>query len=683
MTSKPLQLMLSRKWIRFRLPFCIAVCLFVAACVAVGDIHQYADSDGIIQVLISTQHWTPFYWGQNRFGMFFPLLALPIKNPFLNLCFQSTCSFFTFFLGIFLASRWLYPDKLWPAIASLSLILLLGSYPEQRLLLISYNPQASSLGLCLAGIMVISMESSSARRDKYLFSPKTFGVVLIFIAIWLNPTIVLSIVPLIIIKGFWGMVAVTSKKEHRDSLNQPYRLVTQELTLPRFTYSKDTFLQLGVLVLALGIMLFWMHCYGGQRYGLLPLAESLKGCKKISQNLFALTFSGNHSCPIVIASIISLIILAFLGRNSNSAHIVRRSLVGCGFAVLAEILAAGTNEHVKQNLYEPRYVTVSFILILLTLVGTVLTVSFSKLADRRKSWLNLISLILVVIVAVSNFGLPSFKKMQKALDVRCGKYTKDVIDAGCTHFAGDYWRVWLTVFHANMTYYNRGLNKMIWGISFRSIDTQKLWLKQTCSKCKVGVATDDLTSKTIRIAGWPLVQGKELNSVTIYPWPAMLSSQGQIQFDKCFFRSQIGGFFQDSGSLAIARKNCSQPGFLIYGPHVFLPRGRYSITVILKALNVDTNHDKLGWFDIMAGGQEYWKVELRRKDFTDSRLDLIHEFNVQKDFANWEFRIYYFPVSDFTVDKIFLRRLHGGDDMILYPKKTNTPQGCYVRQGTS
>jgi len=49
---------------------------------------QNQNSDNLIPIFVSTDHFTTFFWGQNRFGNVLPLLALPIQSIKLNLVFQ-------------------------------------------------------------------------------------------------------------------------------------------------------------------------------------------------------------------------------------------------------------------------------------------------------------------------------------------------------------------------------------------------------------------------------------------------------------------------------------------------------------------------------------------------------------------------------------------------------------------
>jgi hypothetical protein len=53
----------------------------LAAWMGLGTLHDFEHADSLLPVLISTQRWTPFFWGQDRFGMLVPLVAMPIRDP--------------------------------------------------------------------------------------------------------------------------------------------------------------------------------------------------------------------------------------------------------------------------------------------------------------------------------------------------------------------------------------------------------------------------------------------------------------------------------------------------------------------------------------------------------------------------------------------------------------------------
>jgi hypothetical protein len=54
-------------------------------------------------------------------------------------------------------------------------------------------------------------------------------------------------------------------------------------------------------------------------------------------------------------------------------------------------------------------------------------------------------------------------------------YTADVLANRCTHVAGHYDQVWLTVFQANLALYERGVDRVVWGLATRCLTTWDLW----------------------------------------------------------------------------------------------------------------------------------------------------------------------------------------------------------------
>ncbi len=57
-------------------PF-LLVLASAAICLDLSTIHQYHASDSLLPVLVSLQHWTPFFWLQDRVGMLVPLCGDP------------------------------------------------------------------------------------------------------------------------------------------------------------------------------------------------------------------------------------------------------------------------------------------------------------------------------------------------------------------------------------------------------------------------------------------------------------------------------------------------------------------------------------------------------------------------------------------------------------------------------
>jgi hypothetical protein len=73
---------------------------------------------------------------------------------------------------------------------------------------------------------------------------------------------------------------------------------------------------------------------------------------------------------------------------------------------------------------------------------------------------------------------------------RFGVDTSEVLAARCTHVAGDYWKVWTVVFHANQIRHEHG-EAPLWGITARSTPTQQLWSKVPREEMLVAVPVGD------------------------------------------------------------------------------------------------------------------------------------------------------------------------------------------------
>src|SRR5262245_11176698 len=67
----------------------VSALLFCAAAINFSWIQELHDSDSLLLSLISIERYTPFYWGDNRYGMLVPLLASWIQDYHWNILFQT------------------------------------------------------------------------------------------------------------------------------------------------------------------------------------------------------------------------------------------------------------------------------------------------------------------------------------------------------------------------------------------------------------------------------------------------------------------------------------------------------------------------------------------------------------------------------------------------------------------
>jgi hypothetical protein len=90
---------------RALLPLFHLCLLYAAATAATGWILLWHSSDTILSSLISLDRWVPYYWGESRFGMLIPLLAAPVRDPGMNLMFQTLLTVWSGLLAIDLMWR--------------------------------------------------------------------------------------------------------------------------------------------------------------------------------------------------------------------------------------------------------------------------------------------------------------------------------------------------------------------------------------------------------------------------------------------------------------------------------------------------------------------------------------------------------------------------------------------------
>lgn len=134
--------------------------LLASYAVATGPVVLWHNSDSLIPVFASLEIWTPFYWGQDRFGMFLPLLALPIRDGFWNLIAQNTLStaFFVAGSAAFAARCQLARPTAW-ALGLLAALLLFDANLIPLLLFTTNQSYAPALGLFGLAIYFLSRES--------------------------------------------------------------------------------------------------------------------------------------------------------------------------------------------------------------------------------------------------------------------------------------------------------------------------------------------------------------------------------------------------------------------------------------------------------------------------------------------------------------------------------------------
>lgn len=129
-----------------------AVLLLCAAwIVATGPAVLIHNADSLIPIFVSLDQWSIFYWGQDRFGMLLPLMALPVRDSFANLLAQNILSLILFLAGMTAALGRCRVKA--PALFALLSVNVLLSFKSHQILLLlfttnqSYAPALGCFGI--------------------------------------------------------------------------------------------------------------------------------------------------------------------------------------------------------------------------------------------------------------------------------------------------------------------------------------------------------------------------------------------------------------------------------------------------------------------------------------------------------------------------------------------------------
>jgi len=187
--------------VRRRLPVLGSVAA-LAAWLDFSRLQELHHADSLVPVLAGLTAWTPFYWGQDRYGMLIPLLALPVRDPAWHLLLQGFLTMALSTWGLVLLVRILLPRGLpWTPAASLVLILLLLLPPaeEVRFNILWVQPYLLSFGLGLSAVALVH-GGGPARLMA--------AAVLFIVAAWVNVSMAMVVTPLVL----WRAVFTDSQR---------------------------------------------------------------------------------------------------------------------------------------------------------------------------------------------------------------------------------------------------------------------------------------------------------------------------------------------------------------------------------------------------------------------------------------------------------------------------------------
>lgn len=390
----------------------VAVCVLGALLIpAAPRFFVYVDADILLSALVSLMRWTPYYWGQDRFGMLLPLLAVPVRDAVANLLFQMSLSTFAALFSVVLGARLIFGrrEAIFAGLVAL-LALVLTLPPEVFFHFASLHPYGPSLALGFGGLLLLERPRAWS---------VLLGGVLILLAEWVNTAAALVLGPVACLR----VVALVLGRVLR---REPF---------PRWW---RTAALLGPPLVVLGIR----HPFVARPHvGRLAPAAWPEAWSTLGAN--GLAAVGGPWVGVVVASLVAGLVILAVGRFRTRPLAATALALGAVASALFAFAVTGMMEWVALNQFRFRYLVAPIALVHLAAVALPWLALGHRARQLRVAAPAVAAAILVAVVA--RYGVPSRRSVDTVL-APAVPYADALLAAGATHFAGSYWIVWPTVF---------------------------------------------------------------------------------------------------------------------------------------------------------------------------------------------------------------------------------------------
>jgi hypothetical protein len=457
--------------------------------------HAHQLSDSLLPALVSLQHWTPFFWLQDRVGMLVPLLVLPIRHPLGNLLVQDGLYIFSGLAAFLLLARYMLRDDTYPLVGMVSAAAFLALAPPGWCFNLFANTYYGVwLALGLGGLVVLD----DATDGRVAWAKRGCGLALLILAHWVYCAAGLLLGLLIVCRA---LICRQSEPGSRQKKNQ-------------------TAVALLFLAVALGVGLVFMKFapeptrrtpVGAIHAGQWPAAWG-----QLAEHTWS--YMAPHRWPYLLLAGATtgclLLVITSVRRRATAPLRVAGALV---LAALAFALFLGTRRWIAKMAFSAHYTlpVVFFLHIAFVVVATAPLFAALTKPIRRMSYI--VAGPVLLAAALLSFGAPSLQAVRDGIDHKFGRYSADIVAGGATHIAGGYWDVWPAVFHANLVLHEKYAPGTIWGITYRGEVTQPDWQKMDAADICVAVPAevDSDASSILRSFGFAELKVVERRS-TIY-----------------------------------------------------------------------------------------------------------------------------------------------------------------------
>ncbi len=518
----------------------LLLCAALAAWIDFGSLHRRHHADSLLPALISLYRWTPFYWELDRVGMLVPLIARPVKHPLFNLLLQDGLYVFCGLSALTLLPRYLLRNATFPAASVLSVAAFLALTPEYyRFEYLIDTQYGVWFFLGLSSLVLLEPPPSGSLS----WTRRIAAVALMILAHWVYCTSTLFLGPLIVFRAIFcpsGVAAmlfgfcrttdapVGCERQERYSLGAVWQTLRQNAAASELGRS--------LVVLAIGFIaglcLMRLAPIHDTNFASLPANDWPKTWASLATTSWSSL--APQRWPWFLLSVAALGLAGYCSPSIRSAARENwRAAVAALAAALMIGMFIGTRHWVVANGYAFRFLLLSALMTQAALLGiAVAPLAAIKLNPRLVY--RCAALPVAFGAALVGYGWPSLDGVYQDLDPYyitaappSGIGTQELIDCGCTHVAGDYWKVWPAMFRANLALYERGERRMIWGVSLRSQPTYRYWSKIPRERMRVAVAAGGDPEADAYFAHYglaPLAVSEKLASLWLLAPPEVLAA---------------------------------------------------------------------------------------------------------------------------------------------------------------
>lgn len=498
---------IGRNW---RLAAAVAiVCSLVLVAVSVGGswrIQRFQNSDTFIFSLSSTQMWTPFFWGQDRLGMLFPLLAKPVADPLWNMVVQNIMMCLCGLASLVLLG-WYFTDFWLGAVAGLT-VWLMAVWDEWLAFdsLVAHPEYLAALCLALTGMLVLAGGASGRQRPPGALR-LVCGAIFVLLGCWVNVALAALMIPLAIGRHLCGPSRQASPMAPADPVGRwPWRTFRGPGAGCAWSVVLLSASSAAIAAMAGAMKLphtataivpwaQWPNAWGAlfesvANRALGPLLRWLSWPISTSQ-CFAILLGG-----LVTACVV-------LGTRVRRSSLGREALGRAWRVALAQALPAvllfllvGTSQHVRLYASGFRYTMLTVFLLACGLVSFLVVLAAPFLGKRRVLVGGAVLALLLALTSLFKYGLPNEQKILREWDSvtsagQLGPRARDVIRTGCTHVGGLPGNTWDTTFYTNLLLYRSGSTRQVYGWTDRAGQTHCLWDTMPREKILLGCVERD------------------------------------------------------------------------------------------------------------------------------------------------------------------------------------------------